>query len=223
MITSSLKNDIDFRNQLTYPLNETYFHQVIVNLLRFIFRKIMILKVEGVENIPSIGPGIIAANHVTNMDVFPMQLSISRPIFYMGKAELFQNSLAHYFFRQLGAFPVFRGARDEWAIMHSKRILDAGQILGLFPEGTRSKGRGLKVAKTGAARLALEKNCPVIPMSIDGSHQFFKTFPKKRIIRVIIGNPIHPEYGELPIGMTDRIMFEIARNLPKELRGVYSR
>ena len=99
--------------------------------------------------------------------------------------------------------------------------IKAGNILGIFPEGTRSRGRGLKVAKTGAARLAIELNCPIIPMSIDGSYEFYKRFPRKGIVKIVIGTPIVPKYGELPIGLTDRLMHEIAKNLPVELGGVY--
>lgn len=180
------------------------------------------MEVTGMENLPKKGAVIVAANHVTNMDIFPMQLALNRPIFFMGKAELFQNSLVHYLFRNLGAFPVYRGERDEWAFQHSLRLLHAGQVLGMFPEGTRSRGRGLKVAKTGAARLSIDVQCPLIPMSIDGSQRFFKGFPRRNQVTIIIGEEILPEKGELPISLTDRLMFQMARNLPVELRGVYA-
>ncbi|MFH1906892.1 MAG: lysophospholipid acyltransferase family protein [Chloroflexota bacterium] len=80
----------------------------------------------------------------------------------MGKAELFKNPLIDQFFRNLGGFPVYRGERDEWAIRHAGKLLRHGQVLGMFPEGTRSHGRGLKVAKTGAVRLVLSVNCPIL-------------------------------------------------------------
>ena len=221
MATTSINMNSDNRIRLKYPLAETMFHSSMVKFLKFLFRSIMILDVEGKEKFPDEGPAIIAANHVTNMDVFPLQLSIQRPVFFMGKAELLENPVIHYLFRQLGAFPVYRGERDEWAIDHAKKVLNAGNLLGMFPEGTRSRGRGLKVARTGAARLAIELHCPVIPISIDGSHKFFNEFPRRNNVRVVIGDTIIAERGELPIGMTDRIMNEIARNLPDNLRGVY--
>ena len=221
MATTSINMNSDNRIRLKYPLAETMFHSSMVKFLKFLFRSIMILDVEGKEKLPDEGPAIIAANHVTNMDVFPLQLTIQRPVFFMGKAELFENPVIHYLFRQLGAFPVYRGERDEWAIEHAKKVLNAGNLLGMFPEGTRSRGRGLKVARTGAARLAIELHCPVIPISIDGSHKFFNEFPRRNNVRVVIGDTIIAERGELPIGMTDRIMNEIARNLPDNLRGVY--
>ena len=213
---------VEPRMHYDYPLEETGFHRLMVSNLRTIFKLIMTLEITGKSHIPSQGAVILAANHVTNLDIFPLQLAVERPIFFMGKSELFKNPLVHYIFRNLGAFPVFRTERDEWAIMHSKKILLAGQVLGMFPEGTRSRGRGLRVAKTGAARLAIELGCPIIPVGIDGSHTFFKQFPRRNQVKMSIGEPLWAEPGELPIGLTDRVMFELARNLPEQLRGVYA-
>jgi 1-acyl-sn-glycerol-3-phosphate acyltransferase len=212
----------DSRQKLHYPLEETGFHRLLVSTLRVAFKMIMTLDVNGEGRIPVSGAIILAANHVTNLDIFPLQLALRRPIFFMGKSELFKNPLIHFAFRNLGAFPVYRGERDEWAISHSKELLNAGQVLGIFPEGTRSRGRGLRVAKTGAARLAIEIGCPIIPVGIDGSHTFFKKFPHRNLVRINIGEPIWPESDELPIGLTDRVMFELAKNLPVDLRGVYA-
>jgi len=213
---------VDRRKYIYYPLEETGFHRFLVSSLKIVFNLVMSLEINGQNNIPLQGAVILAANHVTNLDIFPLQLAVNRPIFFMGKSELFKNPLLHYAFRNLGAFPVYRGERDEWAISHSKKILRAGQVLGMFPEGTRSRGRGLRVAKTGVARLALELGCPIVPVGIDGSHTFFKQFPRRNLVKINIAEPLWPEPGELPIGLTDRVMFELARNLPAELRGVYA-
>jgi len=221
-LSESIPLENDRRFKTSYPIEETTFHRVLVATIKAIFKSLMKMEVTGMENLPKKGAVIVAANHVTNMDIFPMQLALNRPIFFMGKAELFQNSLVHYLFRNLGAFPVYRGERDEWAFQHSLRLLHAGQVLGMFPEGTRSRGRGLKVAKTGAARLSIDVQCPLIPMSIDGSQRFFKGFPRRNQVTIIIGEEILPEKGELPISLTDRLMFQMARNLPVELRGVYA-
>lgn len=211
----------DERINLKYPLQETKFHQMVVTILKVLFKGVMKLKISGLENLPEHGPVILVANHVTNLDIFPLQIAITRPIFFMGKAELFKNRLVHVIFRNLGAFPVFRGERDEWAIMHSKRVLETGQVLGIFPEGTRSRGRGLKVAKTGAARLSIELNCPIIPVGIIGSHTFFKQFPRRNEMEINVGRQIVPDPNELPIALTDRMMYHLAMLLPSELRGVY--
>jgi 1-acyl-sn-glycerol-3-phosphate acyltransferase len=211
----------DIRPRLDYPLHETKLHRVMVWLARKIFPLVMKLDVRGLEHFPASGAAIVASNHLVTFDVFPLQLALPRMIFYMGKAELFQVGLIHALFRQLGGFPVYRGERDTWAIEHARRILSAGQILAMFPEGTRSRGKGLAVAKPGAARLAIEMNCPVMVVSIDGIQNLFKTFPRPTLVRVVIAPPIYPSTQDAPLALTDKIMFTMAANLPEDLRGVY--
>jgi len=77
----------------------------------------------------------------------------------------------------LSGFPVNRSEKDLWAMRHAAKVLKHGQTLGMFPEGKRSKRKGLTVAKTGAARLAIEAACPIVPMIVVGSDQFFKRVP----------------------------------------------
>jgi 1-acyl-sn-glycerol-3-phosphate acyltransferase len=107
-------------------------------------------------------------------------------------------------------------------LKHSTRILAAGQLLAMFPEGTRSRGHGLAVAKTGAARLAIETDVPIVIVSIDGIQRFLKNFPRRNHVRVVIAPPIFPLPGETAISLTDRMMYTMAANLPPELRGVYA-
>jgi 1-acyl-sn-glycerol-3-phosphate acyltransferase len=212
----------DRRDRLHYPLHETAFHRIVQLVLAYLFKPFVDLEVESSQNLPRMGGVIIAANHLSDFDIFPLQLAIPRPLFYMGKAELFQNPILHAVFRALGAFPIYRGAHDEWALLHAQRILEANQVLGIFPEGTRSHGSGLKVAKTGAARLALKTSCPIVPVAIHGSQSLFRQFPRRTRVQVRICEPVWAERNELPLGLTDRVMLALARNLPVELRGVYA-
>ena len=212
----------DPREKRHYLTHDTFVRRVIVALLRLLFFPFMILEVEGAENLPEEGAVILAANHNTNFDIFPMQFSISRPIFFMGKASLFRNPVINYLFGHLGAFPVYRGGGDVWALFHSRRLLDRGQVLGMFPEGTRSHGRGLGVAKTGVARLAIEKQCPIVPISLIGTDAFFRELPKRNRVRAILSPPIYPEPEEDPLELTDRLMYTLAAALPPEMRGVYA-
>ena len=182
----------------------------------------MTIDVSGLENFPRKGPIILAANHVTNFDVFPMQFALPRPIFFMGKAELFKNPVMDVFLRNLSGFPVNRGEKDEWAMHHAANVLKHGQTLGIFPEGKRSKGKGLSVAKTGAARLAIEANCPIVPMAVVGSDRFFKRFPHRTCVQITILPPLLPKQGEDPLALTDRLMFTLAQVLPETMRGVYA-
>ena len=87
----------------------------------------------------------------------------------MGKAELFKHPALDWLLRQLGGFPVNRGAHDEWAMQHARGVLEHGQVLGIFPEGRRNRGSGLQQAKTGAARLAIEAGCQIVPVALQGT------------------------------------------------------
>ena len=217
----SLQQDFDPRDRKKYYLEDTPARRILLRLVRGLFSTIMVMKTEGLENFPFDGPVILAANHVNNFDVFPMQFSVPRAICFMGKAELFNTALDPLL-RVLCAFPVNRGEKDEWAIRHARKVLEHGQTLGMFPEGKRSKGRGLGVAKTGTARLAIEMNCPIIPMAIVGTDQFFKKFPSRSIVTIRLLPPILPNPNDTPLSLTDRLMFSLAAELPKSMRGVYA-
>lgn len=103
---------MDPRDRKNFAFHATFFRRFLVAVLRSIFRLIMKMEIQGLENFPSDGPVVIACNHVTNFDVFPMQLSLPRPIFYMAKSELFKFPLMDVALRNLGAFPVHRGEKD---------------------------------------------------------------------------------------------------------------
>jgi 1-acyl-sn-glycerol-3-phosphate acyltransferase len=212
----------DPRDQKTYYLNVTPLRFIVTAILRATFKLISISDVQGVENLPASGPVIVAANHLTNFDVFPLQFALPRPIFYMGKEELFRNPFMDWFLRQLGAFPVYRGAQDAWAINHAEKVLSQNRVLGIFPEGSRSKGRGLRPAKTGAARLANTMDCPIVPIAIHGTQYMFRKFPRRTKIYITVGEPLYPQADETHLALTDRMMFAMAEILPPEARGVYS-
>ncbi len=212
---------IDNRLLKTFVFEMTPLRKVITAVLTALFRLIIDLRVEGIEHFPMDGPVIVAANHVSNFDVFPLQMALPRPLFFMAKAELFRNPLLDVLFRNLGAFPVYRGQRDQWALQHARRVLKHGVVLGMFPEGTRSKGHGLRVGKTGAARLAIEMRVPIVPVAIIGSDRFFKHFPRRTVVEVKILPPLLAGADESPLELTERLMYTLAAALPKEMRGVY--
>ena len=217
----STQQDADPRDRKKYYLEDTSARRLVLWLVRNLFNTAMVMKVEGVENFPLDGSVIIAANHVTNFDVFPMQFAVPRVICFMGKAELF-NTVLDPLLRVLCAFPVYRGEKDEWALRHARKVLDHGQTLGMFPEGKRSNGKGLGVAKTGTARMAIEMNCPIIPMTVIGTDKFFKQFPHRSAVTVKLLPPILPNPNDTPLSLTDRLMFTLASGLPETMRGVYA-
>ena len=222
MKSSEPLKENDPRLEKKYFTQGTLTRSIITFIFRIIFNIIADMEFNGTENIPRQGAAIIAANHMTNFDVFPMQFASSRLIFYMGKAELFKNPIIDWIFRRLGGFPVYRGAHDGWAMDHARKILDLKQVLGMFPEGTRSKGSGLRTAKTGVARLSIEKNVPITPMAVIGTEKITENFPKRTKVIINIGKPIRPHENETSLNLTDRVMFALADMLPDELKGVYS-
>jgi len=214
--------ELDPRTQKQYYFTDTSQRRALILLARTLFLPIMKYDVKGVENLPREGAAILVANHVTNFDVFPMQFAIPRVIFFMAKAELMKNPIMDVLLRNLSAFPVNRGEKDQWSMDHAMKVLRHGQVLGMFPEGTRSKGRGLSVAKTGSARLAIEANCPLLPMTVLGSDRFFKKFPRRTQVHITLLPPIYPRENETPLALTDRLMFTMAQALPPDMRGVYA-
>jgi 1-acyl-sn-glycerol-3-phosphate acyltransferase len=214
--------DFDPRDRKKYYMEETPARHFLLGLARAFLQSIMVMKVEGLENFPLDGPVIIAANHITNFDVFPMEFSVPRAICYMGKAELFDTPLDPLL-RILCAFPVIRGEKDEWAFHHARKILAHGHILGMFPEGTRSQGKGLAVAKTGTARMAIKMNCPIVPMTVVGTDQLFKQFPRRSTVTIKLLSTILPNPNDTALSLTDRLMFTLATGLPESMRGVYAK
>ena len=211
----------DSRDSKTYYFSMTPFRWVVIAILRAAFMCFTVREVEGLEHLPLKGPAIVAANHLTNYDVWLLQFALPRPLFCMGKAELFKNPVMDWAFRQLGAFPVKRGERDDWAIRHAGRVLEHGQVLGMFPEGTRSHGKGLRSAKTGVARLAKASGCPIVPVAIHGPQYMFRHLPRRTTIRITFAEALVSEPGETLLNLTDRMMFALADMLPPEARGVY--
>jgi 1-acyl-sn-glycerol-3-phosphate acyltransferase len=220
-ITDSPSPITDPRDSKKYYMHRTLVRYVVESSIEGILSLLGVLHTIGGEKLPPDGPVIVASNHITNFDVFPLQFALSRPLFYMGKEELFRNPAMDWLLRQLGGFPVYRGARDEWAMRHAEKLLEQGNALGIFPEGTRSKGRGLSLAKTGAARLAKAVQCPIVPVALYGTQVMFHHFPHRAEVVVTVGNPIYPKSSDTSLDLTDQLMFALAGMLPVEFRGVY--
>jgi 1-acyl-sn-glycerol-3-phosphate acyltransferase len=128
----------------------------------------------------------------------------------MAKEELFRIPVISYFITRFGAFPVKRGAGDRAAIRATLKILEEGKILGIFPEGRRSKTGEIGPGKPGAAMFALKSNAQVIPVAIIGNYRFFQR------MTIVFGKPIDMSpYREGKIDsntlkiVTDKIMDEI--------------
>jgi 1-acyl-sn-glycerol-3-phosphate acyltransferase len=123
----------------------------------------------GREHIPSEGPVIVAANHRSFLDPFVIATMARRPMYYVAKKELFRQRWLAWILNALGAFPVDRGAADAESIGTAKAILARGDIVLIFPEGTRTRPGSLGRPKRGVGRLALETGAPVVPVAVIGT------------------------------------------------------
>lgn len=129
------------------------------------------LRVEGIENFPREGPVLLACNHRSNMDPVAVGCALQRPIHFMAKEELFKIYVLKWIITQWKAFPVKRGGGDRKAIKTALDILKENGIVGLFPEGTRSKTGELGPAHPGVGLLAVKGNCPVVPVALLGTQK----------------------------------------------------
>ena len=155
------------------------FYWVVKAILYPFFRLVFRPWAEGVENVPRTGPAIIASNHLSFSDHFFAPLQLPRKVVFLAKSEYFTGSglkgvISKTFFRGMGQIPVDRtgGEASERALATGLRVLAAGHLLGIYPEGTRTPDGRLFRGKTGVARLALEAKVPVIPCAMIGGFEF---------------------------------------------------
>src|SRR4051794_2490748 len=124
----------------------------------------------GREHIPASGPAIIASNHRSFLDPFVIAVMARRPIYFMAKKELFLfHPVVSWLLSALGAFPIDRGASDQESMATARAILDRGDVVLMFPEGTRIRPGALGRPKRGVGRLALETGAPVVPVAVIGT------------------------------------------------------
>lgn len=125
------------------------------------------VKYTGTENIPQSGPFILAANHFQFYDPLLVGLGIKgRQIHFMTKKEMFENPVSAFLMKNLNAFPVDRGAPDIKSIRHAIKVLESGRILGIFPEGTRSKTGEIGEGKRGIITIAAKTKSDILPAAL---------------------------------------------------------
>jgi 1-acyl-sn-glycerol-3-phosphate acyltransferase len=151
-------------------------------------------RIEGREKLPAQGGYILAPSHRSMMDIpFAAWLS-RRPLRYMGKASLFRIPVAGWFFRRLGGFEVARDGTDRKALRDSIAMLQSGDVLLVYPEGTRQNGPKIAVLQPGAAYLALRAGVPIVPVGLAGTEEILRghrlKLPKFGRVVMVVGDPI---------------------------------
>src|SRR6516164_8717936 len=147
----------------------------------------------GREHIPAEGPVILASNHRSFFDPFIIGTMTRRPVYYVAKKELFGYSrLLGWVLNALGAFPVDRGAGDQDSIDTAEATLNRGDIVLMFPEGTRTRPGSLGKPRRGVGRLALETGAPVVPIAIIGTEDIRRGWRfRPRKVRLRAGRQLH--------------------------------
>jgi 1-acyl-sn-glycerol-3-phosphate acyltransferase len=154
---------------------------------------------EGVANVPRVGPAIVAMNHESALDPLLVVLACPRRIVFMAKKELYKNAFVSWWLRELGAFRVDRDRFDLEAVGMGLAVLERGDLLGMYPEGTRSPGELLPFLH-GAAWLALRTGVPIVPCAITGTERTREARRPGRVrVRISFAPPIAVERVDDPV------------------------
>lgn len=160
-----------------------FLRPVVRVLMKILFR----YRVSGQEHIPQQGPAILCPNHISNLDPPLVGCTATRVVHFMAKEELFRFPPLGWLIKHLHAFPVNRQGGGTKALKQSLKVLKENGILGIFPEGTRSKTGELTKARNGAALLSVKTGAPIIPTAIIGPYRLF------RPVHIVFGKPIVPD------------------------------
>lgn len=216
----------------------TYFilkNLVLGPLLRILFRP----WIRGSENIPNGGAAILASNHLSFSDSIFLPLLTRRPVVFLAKSEYFtgkgfKGALSRWFFKSTGQLPIDRsgGKASEASLNTGLGVLEQGQLLGIYPEGTRSPDGKLYRGRTGIARMVLEAKVPVIPVAMIDTEKvqsIGQKLPKIRRVGVVVGKPLDFSRFEGMEGdrivlraITDEIMYELMKLSGQEYQDVYA-
>ncbi|HHW29705.1 MAG TPA: 1-acyl-sn-glycerol-3-phosphate acyltransferase [Syntrophomonadaceae bacterium] len=155
------------------------FYNFCRSLFRFFFSVFCHWEVKGLENIPREGPLLIIANHISYWDPVVVGSVMSRKVYFMAKAELFNYPVFGALIRSLGAFPVSRKQVDRSSLKRALALLSEGKVVCIFPEGTRNKKDDLLPFLPGAAFIARKASVPIIPIALQKKRRFWgnKFFP----------------------------------------------
>ena len=217
---------------LAYFLLKTF---VLGPLLRVLFRP----WVRGMDNIPATGAAILASNHLSFSDSIFLPLKARRPVVFLAKSDYFtgkgvKGALVRWFFKSTGQLPIDRsgGKASEASLNTGLRVLEQGQLLGIYPEGTRSPDGRLYRGRTGIARMVLEAKVPVIPVAMIDTEKvqpIGKRLPRIRRVGIVVGKPLDFSRFDGMEGdrivlraVTDEIMYELMKLSGQEYVDAYA-
>jgi 1-acyl-sn-glycerol-3-phosphate acyltransferase len=201
------------------PPRPSWLYTLVAVLSLPVVKTVFRLRAQGIQNLPSEGGFVLAANHSSNLDPWPLGLPLfpRRFLRFMAKSELFWFPLGAIISAG-GAFPVRRGLGDEEAVSRAVDLCRAGHVVVMFPEGTRRR-KGLRKKHearwhSGAARIAFDAGVPLVPAGISGTDRIVRLAP----LRVAYGAPIElADLEGLPLGDASGIATERLRSAIEDL------
>jgi 1-acyl-sn-glycerol-3-phosphate acyltransferase len=184
------------------------------------FKLLFGLRVTGASHVPARGPVIVAANHPSMLDVPLLVVACPRPVTFMAKRGLYRGRFSSAFFSGFGGFPVEPGRVDHAALRTGVAVLEAGAVLGMFAEGTRSYRGPMGPFLHGTAWLALHAGAPIVPCAITGTEPPGGTgwlrWLRPRRVRIAFGPPIEAGPRDGPVrrqavaGLTESVRSAVA-------------
>lgn len=163
------------------------FYNFVKIVLGSIIRLVYPVKLINKDKIPNDQPVILCSNHSSNLDPIFISIVFPNQISWMAKQELFKSKVLSFILNKLDAFPVDRDGSDISAIKKALRVLKDNKVLGIFPEGTRTKTIDLEKAKPGVALLGVRSKAAILPVFIDSNYKIF------RKTNIYIGDPMYLE------------------------------
>jgi 1-acyl-sn-glycerol-3-phosphate acyltransferase len=182
------------------------------------------LEVWGREHLPASGPYVVAPVHRSNLDFALVATIRPQRMRYMGKATIWKYPTLGRFFNMLGAFPVHRGNADRESLRTCMRIIENGEPLVMFPEGTRREGPVVEDLFDGPAFVAARTGVPLVPVGIGGSADAMPRgakFVRPHKVVLVIGEPIVPPPGDGTGRVPRRVVRELTERLQVALQSVY--
>jgi len=168
-------------------------------------------EVAGAERIPARGPAILAANHESVVDPFVLGLATPRTVRYMAKSELFENARMRLLMKGFGTFPVERGRGDRESMARARTLLEGGELVGMFPQGTVVPSRN-RPFRRGAARLALETGVPIVPVCLVATERVWRPYDLRLglpTVRVLVASPIAVERRKPTIVASNELIAQV--------------
>jgi 1-acyl-sn-glycerol-3-phosphate acyltransferase len=209
----------------------TLTYWVVTSTIKGLIRLLCRVDDAQLAQVPDRGPLILVANHVNFLEVPLLYTYLQpRPMAGFAKAETWDHPLLRLLADLWEAIPLHRGEADMAALRQALKALEAGHILGMAPEGTRSGHGRLQRGHTGVVLLALRSGAPLLPMVYYGGELFWRNLNRLRRtdFHIVVGQPFYLDAGGVKVTrqvrqqMTDEIMYQMAALLPQVYRGFYS-